>query len=288
MRCQLWRIAAILVACCFASHAQAAVLLYRQIFNPPPPPQSGTILPWSVNMIGGFLGTYDGSFDPGGMRDAGSGQPIGGNDLPGGTNPGTAVFTGIGDSVGGPGITNNLRLFYTVEGQADFTAIDPATCPDGVYLNVWTNTQAGGADDFGYFAVLAGGAGPRDPVAWYVSSTPMATPTVDQGPTMNLRSLLYDPAAGNWNNMTVDPTNTVAPTVGGPAGSLAGLLIKGVGVLTSVTNPAPLPDFSNPTAFSSWNYADYRITCGAIPEPSTVLMLFLAAPAWISICRRQK
>ena len=116
----------------------------------------------------------------------------------------------------------------------------------------------------------------------------MATPTVNQGSTLNLRSLLYDPAAGNWNDLTVDPTNTVAPVVGGPAGSLAGLLITGVGVLQSVTNPAPLPDFSNATAFSSWNYADYRITCGTIPEPSALLLLALAAPAVLLVRRARK
>jgi hypothetical protein len=256
------------------------MVLYEQTFNPPDPHpgQSGAILPWSVNMIGGFLGTYNFDFAaPDVLRDADTGQPINGN---------TGVFTGIGDAVGGPGITNNLRLFYTVDGQAGFSTVDPATCPDNLYFNIYANTQAGGADDRGYFAIQAGGPAPRDPVAWYVSSTPMATPTVDQGSTMNLRSLLYNPAAGNWNNLMIDPTNTVAPVVGGPAGSLAGLVIKGVGVLQSVTNPAPLPDFSNPTAFSSWNYADYKLTCGAIPEPTTFLLLATTLLGVLSVRRR--
>ncbi len=269
-------LAAVLAVCVFAASANSAVLLYEQTFNPPDPHpgQSGAILPWSVNMIGGFLGTYNFDFS-GGLTDADTGQPVNGD---------TGVYTGIGDSVGGPGIVDNLRTFYTVDGVAGFSTIDPATCPDGVYLNVYANTQAGGADDYGYFIVQAGSG---RTTAWYISSTPMATPTVNEGGTMNLRSLLYDPAAGNWNNLTVDPTNTVAPVIGGPAGSLAGLLITGVGVLQSVTNPAPLPDFSNPTAFSSWNYADYRITCGAVPEPSALLLLALAAPALMTVRRKK-
>jgi hypothetical protein len=86
--------------------------------------------------------------------------------------------------------------------------------------------------------------------------------------------------------MTVDPTNTVAPVVGGPAGSLAGLVIKGVGILQSVTSPAPLPDFSNPTAFSSWNYADYKVTCGIIPEPTTFVSLAIALGGALVFRRR--
>jgi hypothetical protein len=83
-------------------------------------------------------------------------------------------------------------------------------------------------------------------VAWYVSTTPMAMPT-SSAALFDLPSLAYNPAAGNSNNLTIDPTNAVAPVVGGPAGSLAGLFIKGVGVLHSVTSPSG--------DFSSWNYA---------------------------------
>ena len=93
----------------------------------------------------------------------------------------------------------------------------------------------------------------------------MAAPTVSNA-QFNLRSLLYNPAAGNWNLLTLDPTNTVAPVLGGAAGAIpAGTQIIGVGVLHSVTNPA--------NDFSSWNYADYRLTDGTIPEPTSIVML---------------
>jgi hypothetical protein len=252
--------AAVLVACGMVGSTCAAMRLYEQSFAADPP-QNGTILPWSINMVGGFQGTYSGSFDPMGLRDADTDLPLNGN---------TGVFTGIG----GP-VTNDLRMFYTVDGQAGFTAFDPATCP-GLAFNIYANTQGGGADDAGSFAILAGGPGPRDPANWYVSSTPMQMPTQNQGALFNLRSLLYNPAAGNWNNLTIDPTNTVAPVVGGPAGSLAGLFIKGVGVLHSVTNPDG--------DFSSWNYADYHITC--IPEPATIVLFALSISGMFGFRRR--
>ena len=86
-----------------ASHA--AILLYQQVFNPPAPAQSGAILPWSINMIGGFEGTYSGSFDPGGLVDSPSGAPIG---RTGPSDPaGTALYTGIGGAV-----TGNLCILY--------------------------------------------------------------------------------------------------------------------------------------------------------------------------------
>ncbi len=279
MNCYRTFVAALLAVGLLASSASAApMLLYEQTFNPPPGGQSGEILPWSVNMVGGFLGTFNYDFAlPDVLRDANSGQPINGN---------TGVYTGIGDSVGGPGITNNMRLMYTVDGQADFETINPADCPDDLYLNVFANTQAGGADDFGYFVVQAGPGG-RDPSQWYISKTPMAAPTVNEGTAMNLRSLLYNPAAGNWENLTVDTTNATAPVNTGGSPDLSGLLITGVGVLMSVTNPAPLEDFSNATAFSSWNFADYRITCGIVPEPSALLLLVLSIPAGLLVRRKK-
>jgi hypothetical protein len=271
MSCHRMVVTAVLAVSGLASSAPAATLLYQQVFNPPAAGQSGAILPWSINMIGGFDGTYDGSFAATGLIDGDTNAPVGRTGPTDGI--GTAVYTGIG----GP-VTGALRAFYTVDGQAGFTAVDPSL-HSNLSFNIWANLQAGGVDDFGSFIFEGQSGGSRGPKQWYMSSTPMASPTVS-GALFNLRSLLYSGAAGKWNLLTLDSSNAVSPIAGGPAGAIpAGTQIIGVGILQSVTNPAPLPDFSNADAFGSWNYADYRLTDGAIPEPTTLLMLVLGAPA---------
>jgi hypothetical protein len=273
-------IAVLLTAGGLPASAQAAVLLYQQVFNPPVPDSSPAVGPWSVNALGGFNGTYSGSFAATGLIDAATSAPIGR------TGPtdlaGTAAYTGIG----GP-VTGDLRAIYTIDGQAGFAAIDPSLYPN-LNFNIWANLQAGGADDFGKFIFQGQTGGSRGPTQWYASATPMTAPTVS-GEFFNLRSLLYNPAAGNWDLLTLDSTNTVAPILGGAAGAIpAGTQIIGVGILQSVTNPAPLPDFSNADAYGSWNFADYRLTDGSIPEPATLVMLALVAPGSFVIRRCRK
>jgi hypothetical protein len=155
-------------------------------------------------------------------------------------------------------------MFYTTDGQAGFTTIDPASS-DRLLLTVYANTFGGGADDLGYFAVQVGDGDPgTGDEAWYISGSPMATPTQNQGNLFDLRHLEYNPAAGNWNSLTLG-----TPTIGGPAGDLSGLLITGVGIVQSLTNPDG--------DFSSWNYADYRIL--AVPEPAASGFVIVAAAA---------
>ena len=125
------------------------------------------------------------------------------------TDPGTAVFTGIG----GP-VTNDLRLFYTVDRLPTRRRSIPTTCP-GCTLNVYANLQGGGANDVGYFAVHRGARRSR-PVCLVCVYHADGGADHFQGALFNLRSLLTTLQFGNWNNLTVDPTNTVAPVVGGP------------------------------------------------------------------------
>jgi hypothetical protein len=239
--------------------AQATTTYYQQVF--PPPTSGSTIPPWSINMIGGFQGTFSGSFDPGGLRDATSNLPIGRTGP--GDAAGTAVFTGIGGAV-----TQNLRAFYTVDGQPGdhFSSFEPGVDCVNCYLNIWANRQAGGADDVGYFIV--GQINNTNTFDWYVSSTPMATPVPNGGVTYQEESLAFNPSAANWNKLTISPTNAVAPIVG-PASAIPAGTIDGVGVLMSVTSPAG--------DFSSWNFSDYRITCGGpavlVPEPASLVLM---------------
>jgi hypothetical protein len=242
----------------------ATTLLYKQVF--PPPVSGSTIPPWSIDMVGGFQGTYTG-FDATGEHDASTGMPIGR------TGPadtlGTALFTGIG----GP-VTANLRGFFTVDGQPNdtFASFDPTVDCKDCYFNIWARRTGGGLNDTAYFV-----AGQIDSntnaMQWYVSTTPMADPVSNGGSAFDLRSLKFDPSAGNWNKLTMAPSTTIAPVLsGGPTSFPAGS-IDGVGVLMSVTSAA------TGDQFSSWDFSDYRISCGGpvspnvVPEPASVVLM---------------
>jgi hypothetical protein len=249
-----------------------AQLLYEQSF-PTPGPDDGAIADfgWSVDLFptGGFSGTYDGTFDPYGLRVAANDQKINGN---------SGVYIGVGSFPGGPPIMSELGMFSVTDGSGGFTTIDPAACEE-LLLTVFANLQAGGVDDYGYFSVQLGDGDPRTAdEAWYISSSPMAAPTAS-GVAFDFRSLVYDPAPGNWNALSLGPV-----AIGAPAGDLSGLLITGVGVVQQISNPPPLPDYSNADAYGSWNYADYRIFCA--PEPTGLVLLVLAAPAALAFRRR--
>jgi hypothetical protein len=228
-------------------------LLYEQTFNPTNEPlgYAGTIEDsgWVVEPLA-YQGTYNTNYGTIGLYDADTNQPVNGN---------TGVFIGTG----GP-VTQARGMFYTTAGSGGFDLIDP-TAFDRLLFTVYTNTQGGGANDVGYFAVQLGDGDPRtDDEKWYISSTPIATPSVNEGNTMNLRSLAYDDSPGAWRELTLGP-----PTPGAPAGDLSGLLVSGVGIVQEVSN--------GDGDFSSWNYADYRIF--AVPEPAAIALVMVAAPA---------
>jgi hypothetical protein len=70
------------------------------------------------------------------------------------------------------------------------------------------------------------------------------------------------------------PSTSVAPVIGAPAVFPAGT-IDGVGVLMSVTSG----DATSTDQYSSWDFADYRISCGGpvspnvVPEPASVVLM---------------
>jgi hypothetical protein len=253
--------------------AARAQLLYEETFEP-----AGSAIEdsgWTVDYHpnngsgNGFAGTYSGTFDPNFdvLRDAANNQPINGN---------TGVFIGVGGPVAG-----GLGAFSVTEGLGGFENIDPALC-ERLILSVYANLQfnnGAAENDLGYFAVRMGDGDSRtDDDAWFIASSPMAEPT-STAEFFDLRTLEFDPSPGNWNELALGPV-----VIGGPAGDLAGLLITGVGIVMSVTNPDPLPNFDVPDSYGSWNFADYRITC--VPEPTALVLLTFAMPIWL-VCRRR-
>jgi len=256
-------VAAAMAVACLATVAQAQ-LLYEQTFTHP---GTGGDLPitdygWSVAAPGWYSGVYSGNYAPL-LLDAATNAPINGN---------SAIYLGSG----GP-ITDALGMAFVVEGSGGLDdPIDPALC-ERLLLTVYTQPGPNGAaDDLGYFAVrVRDAADPRAEPVWYISTSPMAPPTATD-PLFDLRSLEYHTAS--WDNFTVDETGAVAPVRGSTVGTLpSGLLINGLGIVSSLTNPAD--------DYSGLNYADYRVFC--VPEPSAVLLLTLATSASL-IFRRRK
>ena len=263
MKCRRSLIAAALVVGGFASFAQATLLYEQTFFNP-----GGGDLPfstygWTIDAPGWYSGSYSGNYAPL-LLDAATNAPINGN---------SAVFIGSG----GP-ITEVLGMFYGLEGSPGFDVpIDPSVC-DRCLLTVYSQPGPNGAaDDLGYFAVrVRDAADERADPFWYISTSPMAPPTAAD-PEFDFRSLDYHTAS--WDNFAVDETGAVAPVRGTTVGTLpSGLVINGVGVVSSLTNPA--------NDYSGLNYADYRILC--VPEPASFALLAVAALTSLVVRRRKQ
>jgi hypothetical protein len=147
-------------------------------------------------------------------------------------------------------LASDASIIYTTDGAgsgtngtAAFTKFDPSTNA-GLALNVFSQTSNPNnvaSQVSNYFAVQIGGN-------WYVSVTAM-TNTVTSGNTFALNTLIFNPAAGNWNNLTLTGPPIV---VGGPAGALPAGPITGIGVVqtwAATLNGTP-----------GYNYQNYRIT----------------------------
>ena len=214
---------------CLVHTAAAEVVLYSETFEGGLSANGYT----AVNAVGGFSGTFDTN-----TTDAATGA-----DLPGDTG----VFIG--------GATTDLAAFTTTVGAAgsDLTPIPTAT--PGLTLSIYANLQgATGSvgNDPGFFAVEVDGA-------WFVSASPLATPTATD-PNFDLRTLSY--ADASFNALTIAGGDVV---VGGPVARPTGSL-TGVGIVQGLNNAAG--------DFTSQNYALLQIS--AVPEPTTLAAGVLA------------
>jgi hypothetical protein len=215
--------------------AQVAQLLYEQDFGAAYA-ATGNPVAGTLQSIGwtGLGGQYTGTYNQGGASfDIVSGIAL--------SNRPCYVSSSVG---------SDAAIIYTTNGAgsgtngtAAFTSLDPSTNA-GLAFNVFSQTSnpnnvAGQVSN--YFAIQIGGN-------WYVSMTPM-TNTVTAGNTFALNTLVFNPAAGNWNNLTLSGPPIV---VGGPAGALPAGPITGIGIVqTWAASLNGTPGF---------NYQNYRLT----------------------------
>jgi alpha-D-xyloside xylohydrolase len=133
----------------------------------------------------------------------------------------------FGDNNAGP----TLAMFYTTNGAGSgtygdsaFTSIDPTLFPN-LDFSVYAQWGWHGGALQRWFAVQAGGA-------WYVSTNHPIIPSQTGGTNYHRTDMIYNPAATNWNNLTVN--SSVA--IGGPAAAALSGPITGIGVVAKSTD----------------------------------------------------
>jgi arabinogalactan endo-1,4-beta-galactosidase len=168
----------------------------------------------------GFAGIYPQA----GAMDANTRQSL----------PTSAAYFGGNKSGGGIFYTTNGAGSGT-SGDSAFTSINP-TLYSNLTFSVETQQSTTGANVSSYFAVQVGGA-------WYASTSPM-TAYVESGASQFflLNSLVYNPSAANWDNLTVGKNSV---TLGqGSSGNLSGL-ITGIGIYVKLATGGGSWDYNN-------------------------------------------
>lgn len=147
----------------------------------------------------------------------------------------TTTFLPLGDrpeyfSTGAPGL---IAMQYTTNGAGngvegigypEFVSIDPSQYSI-VTFSVDSQVSSGGSIPYvtNFWAVQMGGPSGN----WYVSTTPMPNNSAANGVTWNLNTLVFNPAAANWNNLSVG----TSISVGGPASAPLAGVIYGIGIV---------------------------------------------------------
>jgi len=237
MKLTLSAIAAACVLAAIDTQAQTAVL-YQQDWGTGNGSPSLAAVGWGqVLPPAGYSGTYQQS--P--AVDGDTSAPLPANTLYFGGNAGLGIFyTTNGAGNGG-------------SGNSSFTSINPALYTN-LNISVYSQWSWQGANLTCWFAVEVGGA-------WYVSTNQaITTAQHSAGPNFFASSVTYNPAAANWNTLTVSP----GVTIGGAApGNLSGN-ITGVGIVVRLVGS------------SSWNYNVFKVT--SISNTLTLPPTLMAAP----------
>ncbi len=123
-----------------------------------------------------------------------------------------------------------MALIYTTNGagrgtygDSAFTSIDP-TQYTNLDLSVYAQWGYNGGALQSWFAVQVGGA-------WYVSTNHPIIPNQTGGTNYHRTDMIYNPAATNWNNLTVNSS----VTIGGPAATALTGPITGIGLVAQST-----------------------------------------------------
>ncbi len=168
--------------------------------------------------------------------------------------------------------TNDAGNGIEGAGYPSFVSVDP-TLYTNVTFSVDSEVSSGGSIPFvtNYWAVQIGGPSG----SWYVSATPISNNSAAGGLTWNLNTLVFNPAATNWNTLTIGAT---AITIGGPASAALTGVISGIGLVhvwaasftggpgspgynyenlqvsATISNPPGAPTMINGTGYSVTTY----------------------------------
>jgi len=146
-----------------------------------------------------------------------------------------------------------------------FPNIDPAGFPGSLTLSV--NLEAGNSagNVTAYWAVAMTSRGVTN---WYVSANAIAAPGASFAPA----TLAFDPAAANWNNLTITPSGAA---VGSPAASPLSGVMTGAGLVFVVVGSGGDYNFDN---FQISGTGVGNIVLGT-PTATTVPLYWVGNPA---------
>lgn len=138
------------------------------------------------------------------------------------------------------GGNTGTAIFYTTNGAGSgtfgdtaFTSIDP-TVHTNLQFSIESQWSFQGNNLTCWFAVQVGGV-------WYASTNhPITTVQHSSGDQFFASTMTYNPAAANWNNLTLSATASLGP----PASADLSGPITGVGVAVSVATGGPYWDFN--------------------------------------------